>query len=200
MAKPSDAAQSPDGIWQDVSEAAIPTGNRFIVPTTYRTLQLDMALLRANLAQAPMEFTPAAQNSPLAMSLPLPDGRFVQFRVVESPIMEKGLAAQLPNTKAFSGIAINDPAMTIRFDISSQGFRAMILTPGPTFLIDPYAVGDQRHYVVYNKRDAGLSKGDFNCRTEDLVRTFQPPAPSLHESGTLRTYRLAMKERTREDG
>src|SRR5678816_893142 len=192
-AKPVEAAQSPDGIWEDVSEPAIPTGKRFVVPSAYRTLQLDMASLRANLAQAPMEFTPAAQNYPLEMSLPLPDGRFVQFRVVESPIMEKGLADQVPNTKAFSGRAINDPAMTIRFDISSQGFRAMILTPGRTFLIDPYDVGDQRHYIVYDKREAGSSKSPFHCNTEDLgVSSFAPGAPNIHESGTLRTYQLAM--------
>src|SRR6476659_2189805 len=86
--KPVEAAQSPDGIWDDVSEAAIPSGRRFVVPATYRTLQLEMASLRANRARAPMEFTAAARNSPLEMSLPLPDGRFVQFSVVESPIME----------------------------------------------------------------------------------------------------------------
>src|SRR5205809_5515582 len=88
--RPIEAARSPDGIWEDVSEAAMPRGKRWVVPSTYRPMRLDVALLQTKLAQAPMEFTPAAKNSALEMSFPLPGGRFVTFRVIESPIMEKG--------------------------------------------------------------------------------------------------------------
>jgi hypothetical protein len=124
--RPVEAERSPDGIWEDVTKAAIPGGKRFVVPSTYRPLRLDMALLQAKLAQAPMEFTPAARDSAVEIEFPLPNGRFVRFRVVESPIMEKALRSKFPENKTYSGVGVGDPTQLIRFMVSPSGFHAFL--------------------------------------------------------------------------
>jgi len=82
------AAESLDRVWRDVDETAIqPRGERLIVPSSYRTLNLDWAALDAVLDNAPRENSANAFSAESLLSLPLPDGGFGRFRILESPIM-----------------------------------------------------------------------------------------------------------------
>ena len=72
--------------WQAVSAQArgsVPAGGYF---------RLDQAALRAELAAAPHE---SLGDRSVQIQLPMPDGKLARFAVVESPIMEPGLAAEL---------------------------------------------------------------------------------------------------------
>ena len=68
-----------------------------VLPVQFRTVRLDQAALLALLAQAPLEGTPAAATGAVTLALPLPDGSFGRFRLVESPIMAPALAARFPD-------------------------------------------------------------------------------------------------------
>lgn len=91
-------------------------GQRLIVPKAYRTVQLNKVALTQVLNQAPMEFSEKAKNTQVVMTLPMPDGSFARFSIKESPIMEPGLAAQVPEIKTYLRQGIDDRTATTRFD------------------------------------------------------------------------------------
>jgi hypothetical protein len=124
-------------------------------------LTVDDPMLRSILATAPLEFTPAAAN-PLELALPMPDGSFDRFAVVESPIMEPGLAAQFPDIKTFRGQGLDDPTATVRFDVTPAGFRAQVLSPEGSWYIDPFYHLDTSLYLSYS-RDAMGEAPEWQC-------------------------------------
>ncbi|MFQ3591511.1 MAG: hypothetical protein SNJ67_14605, partial [Chloracidobacterium sp.] len=151
-------SQARDGsgdIWRDTEETAIPRRGmaRWVEPQSYRTLALDVPALKARLAAAPVEGSVRTQASPVTISLPLPDRGFGAFRIVESSIMEPELARKFPDIKTYLGQGVDDPAATVRFDWTPQGFHAQVLTPRGNYYIDPYQRGDQGHYIAYFRRD-----------------------------------------------
>ena len=91
-------AAPPSGdVWYDVGEGDFAVaGDRWIVPQAYRTVGLNVEALKTVLAAAPMEFTPAAATSDVVLELPLPEGGYGRFRIVESPVMAPELAAKFP--------------------------------------------------------------------------------------------------------
>lgn len=191
---------SKDGIWEEIAEDSITTkAEREIVPQAYRTVRLNMNALRGLLEKAPMEFTAAAQAAPVEMTLPLPDGKFARFRVVESPMMEPGLAAKHPEIKTYSGRGIDDPMATTRFGLTPLGFHAIILSAGDTIYIDPYAKNDALNYISYFKRHYPRGADEaFHCLVSDSVAArpqsarVQPNNVVLGSYGWIRFYRLAM--------
>ncbi len=87
---------STEAMWRDVEESSLDQKMpRVVVPTRYRTVRLDKALLTPALAAAPMEFTRSAAQNPI-IHLPMPDGTTARFRFEQSPVVEPGLAAKYP--------------------------------------------------------------------------------------------------------
>src|SRR6266851_255990 len=198
-----DVKRSPDGVWQDVSERTIQfQSQREMVPNSYRTLRLNRDALNVLLARVPLEFTQAAKDSATEMALPLPDGSFTRFKVVESPMMEPALAAQYPEIKTYQGYGLDDRSASMRFDITQRGFRAIILSAAGTIYMDPFTQNDTEHYISYYKRDY-VQNAPFHCTAdEQVLMSLKPDAtPSLKPDGaTLNltrygvryAYRLAM--------
>ncbi len=146
--------RSPDLLWS-TTPGVIPVEGRasYIHPVSSIPVALNRATLMERLSQAPLEFTLLAETSPVQITLPTPDGDFARFNVVSSPIMAPELAAQFPEIQTFSGQGIDDPAATLRFDVTPAGFHAQVLSPSGTYYIDPYWHLDDRAYVSYYKRD-----------------------------------------------
>ncbi len=192
-------------LWADKSESSITVmGERYIIPRLYRTVELDLPGMRELLSRAPMEFTPLAATNPVILLLPMPDGTFERFEVVLSPIMEEGLARQIPDVKTWAGQGIDDPTATIRLDITPFGFHAQVLSSvnGRVF-IDPFSRNDITHYISYytsNYTKPGSEnwvclvpenvhkeRGHVTVPDEDI------PMGSYRESdGQLRNYRAAV--------
>ncbi len=192
-------AQAP--LWTTIQSDQIPAlrgGERQIVPQQYQLYQLDLDQMQAELATAPLEFTPAAQTAPLMLTLPLADGTLAEFVVVESSIMEPELAAKYPAFKTYAGRMVADPATTVRLDVTHHGFHAMIIGSSGTSYIDPYRTQDSIHYQVYAKADYERETGFFEIGVLDksgadalaLPTTAVPAAPPTGPQ--LYTYRLAM--------
>ncbi|MDI6803027.1 MAG: M12 family metallo-peptidase [Bacteroidota bacterium] len=191
-----------EALWSDINEATIVEKNdRQIIPLFYRTVDLNINQLEAVLNQAPREFTEGAKTEKVVISLPMPDGTFSRFYIVNSPIMELELAVKYPEIQTYAGQGIDDPTATVRFDLTPAGFHAMILSANGTVFIDPYSRGNIDNYISYYKKDFIVDESrrkEFICNFEtdfDMAKEISDLiATGLTKySGTqLRTYRLAV--------
>jgi hypothetical protein len=190
------SANSANSLWQEVNEADFSaTGARWIIPERYRTLALDLDTLAAGLAEAPLEFTPAAQRELPVIVLPLPDGGYGRFRFVDSPVMAAELAVQFSQMKTYAAVGIDDPSGYARFDWTLHGFHAMILSPSGTIYIDPYQRGDTAHYISYFARDFSRAEVFHEYGPLSVVPPLdkQVEGQARWTSGTeLRTYQTAI--------
>lgn len=182
------------------------TGRPNVRPNVYQAAQVNWDVLRGQLAAAPLEAFPQAQ-APIVISLPMPDGWLARFNVVESPMMEPGLAAQYPDIKTYMGQGIDDPTATVRFDYTPQGFHASIRSGNGVVFIDPYDGGDTSVVVSYFKKDL-VRDTQWRCHTVDenpreapVVPAESTKNPSAARGGyserggefvTRRQYRLAV--------
>ena len=97
------AAHPSRAFWLDIRETPAATsaaGARVAVNASRaRMVTLDKLSLAGLLQAAPAERSAAARQRPLVMVLPDPAGGFQRFAVVDSPVMEAGLAARHPDIK-----------------------------------------------------------------------------------------------------
>ena len=192
------AEMSEDGVWRDLGQwqARVAAGTA-VGPLRYRKLVLDWDALEPLLLQAQARYAAApSEHSRVYLDLPMPEGDFVRFRVEEDPIMAPGLAAKFPALHTFRGISVDDPYTTVRFDRSSLGFHAMILSTGESIFIDPQTRGDTRHYVSYYKHDyVPRDSQQFVCHVAwgaGHRAPFRRAVQRQVSQSRLRTYRLAL--------
>ncbi len=120
--------------------------------------------MRTQLELAPME---DSGGPPLILSVPLPNGQYAQFEVVESPIMAPELAARYPDIATYSGVGLNDPNASLRFSVTGERFHGQIITAGGTVYIDPMADHTDDEYMSYQRRDAQRSDQEpRQCQVE----------------------------------
>ena len=190
-------AQSSAGFWTDKGQV---NGDNAIepnhLPTTFRSLSLDLDAMANFLREAPMEFTEAARSTPLVLELPMPDGSAQQFVVWESPVMEPELAAAYPMIRTFAGTGLYDPNTSIRFDLTAQGFNAIVHRPGGTVLIAP----EQDYYVSYFVKDlqpafpfvCGNDYESKNITLDHFDHADETGFRGVNLAVDLQTYRLAI--------
>ncbi len=130
---------------------------RAIQPTRFRSLNLDSTSLSSALASAPREFTEAARQSPVVIALPAPDGSFQRFAVVDSPVMEQGLADKHPQLRTYSGRGLDDRSASLRMSMTPLGLQVSVRSKAGAWYIDPYYQNDTSLYVSYYRRDAGAN-------------------------------------------
>lgn len=183
--------------WTAVNESSfLEKGIRQIIPSKYKTFQLDISSIQEEFDKIPLEYNAAKATHQL--TLPMPDGRFEAFELVETSIMEAGLAAKFPNIKTYLGQGIDNPRASVRLSWTHKGFHAMVISDKGRVFIDPYATQDQEHYIVYYKKDFHTTK-HFDCDVDEpsLDKNLHIGTP-LHQhhkesSGDqLRTYRIAI--------
>ena len=176
----------------EIRESSI-AAESYLSPTTAVPFSVEMADLRSALADAPMEFTAAGFDRPLEFSIPKPDGTMGRFSIVEAPVMHPDLAAKYPEIKTYRGQGIDNPAETIRFDVTPQGFHAQVLSPDGAYYVDPYYHLDTSVYVSYSGAEAGYSEQAEQLGTsfrelgvvEDDVVVTQNGSFELGEDGSL---------------
>ncbi len=187
-----------NGAWRLTDGAAMnaTAGVRepWIQPEKFQGCLLDGPRLIDELARVPLEGTVVA-TGPAIISLPMPDGAFARFWVYESSVMAPELAAKFPEIRTYAGQGIDDPAATVRFDWTVQGFHAQILSPNGAAYIDPYWKNDVEFYASYWKRDYRRG-GGFSCLVDELhddhAHAIAATAAVLDSDTKLRTYRLAV--------
>jgi hypothetical protein len=183
--------------WTPVNESAI---NRNVFanrtrPQNFRLFQLRTAEFKTSLRSVPSERSVSSAASSFVLSIPDAEGRIERYRVVEAPVMHADLQARYPGIKSYAGKGIEDPASTIRFDVSPLGFHAIILSSiKPTIYIDPVdKQGD--YYIVVSREDIIDFKKEFQCLTTEAGSGLtEKSGATLRNAndGKLRTYRLAL--------
>jgi uncharacterized protein (TIGR03437 family) len=189
--------QLADSLWEE-----LPAQERSAQPVNvapggpYRALRLNRVTLQEVLRKAPFENSAPLHESQSIMSLPMPDGGLLHFRIEESPAMEPALSAHFPEIKSYRGQGLADPAVQVRFDWSPRGLHALVLTNEDVFSIEPLRLNDLTTYVSYTGQ-AAVSPQDYECLTQQLPATQESLAsvtkPRAFSFGTQRrNYRIAI--------
>lgn len=185
------AAPDADNPWTKVdtpSIASLETRQADIRTTHFAGFTLDRAAMAAGLDRVPR----AAERAPASVVIiPTPSGEFQRFELVDSPVMEAGLAAAHPEIKTYAGKGIDDPTATVRADLTPLGFHASVRSKLGSWFVDPYFHADQSLYASYYGHDLA-SPGPLveNEEIEELLADLAPAeaGPAVR----LRTYRLAL--------
>ena len=198
-ARAAQQAKASKGLWDRIAKPprAVTSNKKAEVrPSDFEAFHLDRAGMRSTLDQAPSEGSRAAATSELSIALPAPDGGFQRFLLEESPVMAPKLASAHPGITTYQGVGVDDPAATIRADLTPLGFHASIRGQDGQWYVEPYYHLDQSVYVSYFTADAN------DPHQEDWVENVlgSLPATSALAAASggpsvatdLRTYRLAL--------
>jgi hypothetical protein len=191
-------------LWTESAQKPLASLNghrRTVHPSTYEAYTLNAAAMNGLLANAPLERSASAQRSGVKVEVPGPTGELIEFAVVESPILEDGLAAAHPEISTYAGSSVTEGyAASIRLDVTPQGFHASVSDGKASWYVDPAYLGDDSLYLSYFGAalpvpERGLVEPELDEGTEAKVaRAAQ--APTVGEGpGALvkqRVYRLAL--------
>lgn len=184
-------------IWNDVSESSLTIkGERYTLPSVFRSVQMNVAEMKKLLATAPMEPAATSKLNGLIFYLPMPDGAFQRFSLFEYYVMHPVLAAKFPGIKTYTGQGIDDPYAIIKISMSNDlGLHAMVLSPNGSVFIDPYSKNNTTDYMSYYRKDLQRTSS-FVCSQSDAIENAErniQQANQLRTNGTqLRTYDLAL--------
>ena len=194
------------GLWSYVDQSDIPSGyTSFIRAEEFKLATLDSSAIRSQLALAPASLSQSATENSV-ISVPKPDGTLERFSIYVTSIMAPELAAKFPEIHTYAGQGIDNPASTVFFDLTPQGFHAQVRSPEGTYYVDPYSNVSSDFYAVYAKgtssvdtgfreleADLGQQKGDGNSNGGASSVSGSNNGTVLFRSGSqLRTYRLAV--------
>ncbi len=183
-----------DNHWTAISRTAISPEvfEKNYKPAVYTAFHLNEQALRSSLLNAPLEGSININNSPVIITIPNAQGGFETFKVVESVMMEPGLADKFPMIKTYLGVATDQSGSTVSFDLTPRGFHAQVLSAGrPTFYINAVDVSNG-HHIVFD-RNGMNTVTDFDCNTAELMNKsdVQTQAQGA-DDGLRRTFRLAV--------
>ncbi len=189
---PTASAQDGRALWTDLATADVAlVGERVVAPEAFRAVHLYLGAMAALVAEAPSGVRFAEG---MTLALPLPEGGFARFAVVERSVMAPGLQARYPAIRAYAGVGLDEPGATVRFTVTPLGFHAAARTAAGTFYVDPYSHGDRERYTVYRRADLPANPSRL---VEDVVVEEAAPAGGEAqrlrvETTDLRTYRAAI--------
>ena len=180
-----------EAFWQDSTPAARSMNAEI---ASIRRFSSDEPALRRFLFQVPNE---SSRVTGPTIKLPMPDGSLARYSIVESAIMEDGLAAKYPQIKTFKVYGIDDPIASGRVDISAKGFSAMLNTSQGRVFIDPDTTSSVPAGYMARIPDSADNEGDFQCSTEETVSgdsslQMSSARVARRVAGDLMTYRLAV--------
>ncbi|MCS7033617.1 MAG: M12 family metallo-peptidase [Phycisphaerae bacterium] len=197
-----------DRVWTLLDEAPqLAAGQIAGVSASHvEVFQLNATRMRQKLATAGAEDLSRGLglgDGAIEISIPTPEGKLARFRIVETQIMEPGLAAQFPQIRTYSGVGIDDPLARIALDFNTLGFHAQVRSPHGMYYVDPYIHLNPGIYGSYYRSDAKWRPENVFFEPElELPEHHDhdhdtPPAvagdggPEVDTGTQLRTYRLA---------
>ena len=189
---------APESLWQFVADQTLISQSSLKnKPTKFLIYKLNQAKLKTVLSAALPET--AMKMRAATLELPTPDGKLTRFKIEESSVLAPEIAAQFPDFKTYQGYGVDEPAATVRIDVTINGFHAQVLSPAGTYLIDPLNLTEKENHLVYYKRDLPDENREFHCQLDKLLSgdgeaasANLTDAPAFSSGTNIRTYRLAM--------
>ncbi len=181
-------------IWSKIDEAKISNTQlqRSDNVKKYQTFQLKVNDLKNSLQNAPNNDI-ALETSSFKIQFPDKNGKMISFLVKESPVMHPDLAKDFPENKSYTGMAVTDNSIRIRFSVNELGLHAMIIGRDRKIqYIDPLTK-DFKNYRVYSRKDMDFEDNEFQCFTKS-IKTLKKSGTGLKIANDkkLRTFRLAL--------
>ncbi len=182
---------------------AEPSGVKKIIPLVTNKVMLDDVSFRSFQPQIPNE----ESGSFVLLDMPMPDGNLRTFKVFERTCMAPELAAKYPMIKTYQGIALDNPAITAKFDYTLFGFHAMVFDEKGVYFIDPYTNQNTGLYNCYWKKDYVRQDGNYSsCQNDEHTinadyaqhlqqtqnRLADPNTTAVISDNKIRTFRLAL--------
>lgn len=120
--------------------------------------------LKESLKNAPYREDMDMAQSTFVLNLPDLQGGWSTFKVLRNKTLHPDLNAKYPDILTFDGVNIDNPSVTAKFDITPQGFHAMIYNPdASTLFFDPiFHVGHPTKVIAYYKKDY-IASNTFQC-------------------------------------
>lgn len=157
---------------------------------------IDVAQIRNTLKAAPSEISinvaqQQATAADITISLPLPDGTNKSFVVVESPLMERGLAKQYADIKTYRVFGKEANGL---ITVAPSGVYGLIFDVTGNVVIAPKNILQNEHEINYQSN----LLGDEECKIgEEHIKSFGTINPeaavrTYNNGSTLRTYRMAI--------
>ncbi|MCE2682907.1 MAG: M12 family metallo-peptidase, partial [Cryomorphaceae bacterium] len=170
----------------------VPSGFVQIQATAFKLVKMNVSTL-LNQLQGITYREGAMDGFVGELTLPYPDGSNHSFTVKRNQTLHPDLNVKFSETMTLDGYALDGSGAFAKWDITPQGFHAMIMIPGKsTVFIDPYLKGNTEYYIVYEK-DAFITDKQKECGVVSASKGQPGPTVKL-AFGTceLRTYRLAL--------
>lgn len=142
-------AQNGRHLWTDVARSEITQDLHPTNPVTFRAATVDLEGFFAFMTTAPLEERPGTVANGILVDIPLPNGDFATFRMVESSIMAPGLQARYPNIRTFLGQSVDTPSSIIRLSVTPHGVHAISSHEGRSFYLDPLTEVDKHITISY---------------------------------------------------
>lgn len=119
--------------------ATVPRENltpRNFVPKVFSVYQLNLDLLKNDLAKVPQRFS---EDQSHIIFFPSTDGTFRAYIVQEASVMDAPLQAKFPELRSYVGIEKGNPQNSIRFSVTPKnGMSAMYFDGWNVRYLDSY--------------------------------------------------------------
>jgi hypothetical protein len=182
-----------DSYWQDAA-GRTPAAHA-PQPAQYRALSLNTAKMADYLSQAHSSGVAAE------VSLPLPEGGFSEFMVIDSGTLPPELQAKYPDILSFKGS--DGKGRRLRLDVSPIGFQAMVFDTDGMWLVRPEVIASGTdNYLSYRRTEVQAPHGMGQCEVHtdesitahvgNLHRTDSGFAPMTQTGVNQRVYRAAV--------
>ena len=185
-------------LWTDIELAYKfrPDNSKQLATHTARKMRLDFSTMKRSL-------TTASKNSDSnqIITLPTPDGAFLNFQAEKTTVMPAELSARYPQIQTWKITSLDNPEITGRIDIGERGFHGLFHTAdGDRVFIDPVhqsgSVQTETYTVLSNRANHGSADTGFTCELHGDIS--HSPLSSLaaktlnNPADDMRTYRLAI--------
>ena len=188
--------------WKESNNSFTKQHYASVLPLKYRSVTVDYSQLKHTLSLAPIsDFNNPNKYMGLVLSLPLPEGNFEEFRIIETPMMEPELALKYPNIKTYTGISLANPMHSVKIDVGNLGFHALIFSENGRIFIDPVSSKHQNNYFVFYAKDMPSDQQpSFECGTiadDVFLKENQNRLEEYYQNRSAieivyRTYRMAI--------
>lgn len=192
-------AAATDHYWHETSSRSLPP--EAPQPARFRSLALDGQQMMRHLKGV------LASDQPGLVSLPLPEGGFTDFSVVDSGTMSPGLRTRLKNEYDFDVLSFKGrdaEGRRLRLDVSPIGFQAMVFDPDGLWVVRPetFAIGNNQ-YLSFRRSQLSLPddfqyiEGEIEALHDHANESQGPFAPLTEVGAVMRTYRAAVAANNR---